>query len=724
MIVAAPIHQQPTGAQQASAGAANVGKMASVMDGLRKSGGVALGLLKEFVGPLALATGAAAGFVGVLVKAVVRSEVLERSLDRISKINYYAPSFAKLLGGMQAAKQRLAEMSKLAAKGPFAFDDLAQGNRQLEILSRGVLAGKRGMNLISDAAAAGGTSFKEMSGVVGSLYDDIANSRPIESGIRQLESLGVISRNTADQLLIMGKAGLSNSEMWKAVEKEISRTKGSSEALAKTIGGLQQKLESARAEQERGIGQMFETGQKSGLEAQIATVEFLTPLLRDMLAPLAGIFNAFQQWKKAIIETLAKNEALVGAIKAVTTTLLGLSAVLLAIGFAQTAKLIFQLSGYLFNLAAQSAGAVTGMSRFGMTMKILQTTLTSTAFWMSAVALGASVIAGAMMDAAGNVSFLKDKQKQLKDQIEETSKALRDQINATKTQADRSTNVSKAQENVIALEKKIAEAKAEAAAQEKASQTQGRKIGEFWNKTLFGEKTGTQQADENVAALEAQRADALKQTQEAMNAPTNAGVESLMGEDYQKEKAASAKKIAEMNAEFERLSTIKAGSAPAQAKTIEDQQAKIASEVAAAAARFSSENLEKKFNIRQASSAASVRSMREIARQTGDPALRDKANAEEDKAYQERRKKELINQGFEGPMAAKMAERDTLLNAAERQREQQGRPQVSSSVAAGLGGSSLAVDVGKQQLDRLKSIEEELKKMNADDGESKWKQPN
>ena len=289
--MALPIHQQGTGAQQAAAGAQNAGKMSAVLAGAQRSGGALLGVLKDFVGPFALATGAASGFLGIMVKAVVRSEVLQRSLERIAKINYYAPSFAKLLGGLDAAKRRLAEINAQATKGPFAFDDMAQGNRRLEILTRGLLSGRKGMDLMGDAAAAGGTSLTEMASIVGTLYDDIANSRPIDAGARQLEALGVISKDTSDRLLLMRASGMSNAQMWGAVEKEIGRTKGSMAALAGEVGGLQQKLENVRAEQERGIGQMFESGQKSGLEARIAMIESMTPVMQSALAPVAALYN-------------------------------------------------------------------------------------------------------------------------------------------------------------------------------------------------------------------------------------------------------------------------------------------------------------------------------------------------------------------------------------------------------------------------------------------------
>lgn len=722
-----PLHQLPaTGAGQAEQNAKNAASMAKELNAAQQAGGAVRKILREMVSPLALATGAALGFVGVMVKAVTQSEALYRGLDRITRVNYYAPSFAKLLGGLDAAKRRLAEISALAAKGPFKFQDLADGNRRLEILTRGRLSGRKGNQLVGDAAAAGGTSFTEMASLMGTVYDDISNGREINFGVEQLRQLGVVSTDTANRLLLLRQSGISNAKMWAAVEEEVARSKGSMKSLAQEIAGLQERLNSTRENQDLSVGQMFEEGQKKGLEARIQMVESMTPVIQSALAPLALLHNAWNSLMLGMSKALDLIPGLRGAISTLVSTLVALAGALIAISLVQTIALVGVLTKSMFGwaVANQAAAGATGI--LARAVAGLRGALFALASPLGIAMLALAGIAGAMMNSANNSNIFSSKQRELRRELAETSKALQEQISGTKTQADRATNTSSAQKRVIALEEQIAEAKKEAKDQEKKWYNQGSIIGDYWNKTLFGTKSGEETSKENVEMLEKERERAMKDVMAAANAPTDSAVESLLGEDYAREKKASQEKISAFTKEFQTLAKRKAdlSSEGKDTEDIDRQMQEVADKTAAEAERFSVENLNRRFERRQVAGGHRVRLMREVSRRTGNTEWRDRADADEDSLFRERRIRDHTQMGFDEGTAKSMAEDEMLFQQLDRTRERTGVPQAASlaEIGGAAGFAGVVSDIPKQQLDRLVAIENKLAAMQGVLGEDKFKE--
>jgi hypothetical protein len=76
-------------------------------------------MLNEWVGPLAIAIMLSGAFLKGLTKILRESELVRRSLEAFARVEYYTPSFARMLGGMSQARTRLNDLARMAALGHY-----------------------------------------------------------------------------------------------------------------------------------------------------------------------------------------------------------------------------------------------------------------------------------------------------------------------------------------------------------------------------------------------------------------------------------------------------------------------------------------------------------------------------------------------------------------------------------------------------------------------------
>jgi len=720
------IHQQPgPGASAAQQASTQARAAANFMDIVRAKGGAALKILNDFAGPLALASGAALAFAGAMARGLRQTELVQRGLEKIAKIQLYTPEFAKMLGGLGQARRRLEEIWRSPARKVFAFDDLAQGNKKLEILTGGLLSGKRGMKEIGDAAAAGGTSFNEMASIVGVLYDDLANGRPIGAAVQQLRMLGVISTPVADKLETLAASGAGFAAVWGAVHTEIRKSNGSMKTMEATIAGLQAKLSAAKDEQAKTVGEQFAEGEKAGLDAQIRATEAMTPVLKSVAVILGTVWSWWQKCKLAVVEFAASLPGVKGGLVGVLTGFAALIFMLAAFSVATTIQGIIALTASLYAWAAASSVAAGATGVFARAVLALGGVLRlALGPWGALIGL-LSVVAGIMANAAIEAHTFGKAQEDLKKSVQETNQSLQDQVKQIQTQGEKSAAIGATGKEVVDAQDRLAQAEAEQ-----------RKAAADWNPLNDGG------ASDAVAERKKELEEARKTAAAAQNAPTDAAVESLMGDDYQAAKAQSevrqrqlaeeAKKLQEQRAAVEALDKARAGSGGvadgfaiksaqdrvnalgAGGKTaaqIAEEQRGVAQKQGAEANSFSKDNLDRLFNMQQAASQTRSGALREQFKATGDTDLRDQADKLDDEIFRKKRERDLLASGYSREDAQKQAGAENSLNQAIRERERAGTPQVSSLAAIGgsAGTAGLISEVPKQQLETLKAIDRKLK---------------
>lgn len=173
--------------------------------------------------------------------------------------------FSVLMGSMDKAKARMAELADFAAKTPFSMEDAVVASRQLHVFSNGALGATGSLKLIGDAAAAVGGDMKEVSFWVGRAYSMIKGGQPFGEAAMRLQEMGIITPEVRTKMEELQAAGASNAEVWAVLEARLGTFSGGMEQLAKSGNGLISTLNDNWTAAIRTFGQAFVDTSKDGI---------------------------------------------------------------------------------------------------------------------------------------------------------------------------------------------------------------------------------------------------------------------------------------------------------------------------------------------------------------------------------------------------------------------------------------------------------------------------
>jgi hypothetical protein len=211
-------------------------------------GRVASGFLAEGLGRLPGGLGnVAAGFAsggkqaGAMaagITAVVGAVASLRSgLASAANTQQLEVSFETLLGSIDAAKGRIAELKDFSARTPFELPAIARASKILETLTKGALATGEGLETVGNLAASTGEGFDALAIHVGRLYDGLNNGRPVGESLLRLQELGIVSAATRSQIELLQKEGKKGEEVWGVAANSFGRFAGEMEKQSKTLKG-------------------------------------------------------------------------------------------------------------------------------------------------------------------------------------------------------------------------------------------------------------------------------------------------------------------------------------------------------------------------------------------------------------------------------------------------------------------------------------------------------
>lgn len=222
-----------------------------------------------------------AGGIGAVTKAI----------NNAAEFEQIETSFITLLGSVEAAQQRIDELSKFAAATPFEMPEIARASRTLETLTRGALATGKGLELVGDVASAVNRPFDEVATTIGRLYDGLQSGRPVGEAMMRLQELGVISGDTRNELEALQKSGADSAQVWAVAEKALGRFSGNMERQSKTWNGLLSTLNDNVNLAFAAVGAPVIDALKPALEALIGFSEQLAPQAEAFGQRLAHAIN-------------------------------------------------------------------------------------------------------------------------------------------------------------------------------------------------------------------------------------------------------------------------------------------------------------------------------------------------------------------------------------------------------------------------------------------------
>ena len=271
------------------------------------------------LGPLGLVAGASLAFLATTRLLVGQWKAV--GMAAAGSLERMTLQFRPLLGSLASAKARMAELSKFAVVTPFELPEIVEANKMLEVLTQGALSTAAGMTLVGNAASVAGTEFSDTARMVGRLYDGLMSGRPVGEATMRLQEMGVISGTVRNQLESMQAAGASGLEIWKVMEKQLSRNAGAMEEQSRSLEGLQSTWADTQRQMQGGFSSGFLEGEKAGVESSIAVMEAMSPAMAKLGAELGMYENAWAKFKLGVVKSVTSldgfGETVVGAGKAV-----------------------------------------------------------------------------------------------------------------------------------------------------------------------------------------------------------------------------------------------------------------------------------------------------------------------------------------------------------------------------------------------------------------------
>ena len=215
------------------------------------------------------------GWAGAIGGVMVAARAMRTALEKSFEMERYKTQFAVLLGSVDAAKQRMAELVKFAAETPFEMPEIAKASKQLEVLTGGVLGGAESLRLVGDAAAIAGQPISDVAMWVGRAYDAIKSGRPFGEAAMRLQEMGILSGVARAKIEELQTSGANTAEVWGVLRSALEKSSGGMVVLSQTGEGLVSTLRDNVSQAAAQVGDHFQDLAKDKIKTLIDWIGYL-----------------------------------------------------------------------------------------------------------------------------------------------------------------------------------------------------------------------------------------------------------------------------------------------------------------------------------------------------------------------------------------------------------------------------------------------------------------
>ena len=251
--------------------------------------------------------------------------------------------FKTLIGNIDEAKVHMQMLQGLGDTPPFSLEEFARASRELMKFSEGALGFKDSLELVGDAAAALGQPVEGLANLVGRAYALIRDGQPIQRAGMMLRNVGAVTPEVVAKLQDMEKAGASNIELWRELEKELGRFKGAMADTEQTADGLMGAIQAQWDDAVRSFGEAFLDAAKGGMSTLLehmkrlnedgtieewaaetedalnslcSSVKYVTGLFEGLWKLVKGTIGVAMAFGAGADDAYANGEGFIGQIKA------------------------------------------------------------------------------------------------------------------------------------------------------------------------------------------------------------------------------------------------------------------------------------------------------------------------------------------------------------------------------------------------------------------------
>lgn len=263
----------------------------------------------------ALARAGLAGFAGLLIgaralaggirKAVDESAALQVAMERLATTKILGKQFEVFLGGVDAAKKRVAELYEFVANSKFNFTEAANASRTLTIMSNGALGSGQHLKMLGKISSATGVQIEDLAGTVAELNKQVRNKEDIDGSLQALQRMGVISEATAKRLEHLSQTGAPPADVWTEVNAAIEHTSTSVGDTEKTVGELEETAAKAKDTMMAAFAVDFVAAHRREVELTGQAYQNMTPAMASVGKLLAVLTAPAETLKTQLKEVTA-----------------------------------------------------------------------------------------------------------------------------------------------------------------------------------------------------------------------------------------------------------------------------------------------------------------------------------------------------------------------------------------------------------------------------------
>lgn len=442
--------------------------------------------------------------VGDAIANIVRQTgSLEAALRRLSAIQMSERALAPFVGGIGAAKTRVAELLALSSRGPFKFEDLAAANQQLEVFTRGAYSSAEATRAVGMAAIATGNQIGDVATAVGDVYANLREGAPIQGSTERLRQMGIISQQVADDLVQMSQSGSTAAEVFNRLTGEVGKSAATMQEMGDTIEGVNAEYTKASDALKEKFGAPWTANEIQNTKNMTAAMQALAPTVGRISEGWAKLFGGFATVRTETIRVASSSkflrdslERLVTVFNSVITAATAVATVVLPLLIPKMFSLIDGLLG------AQRAAGLLGIGLKGI----------AAGGAVGLAVTGAVMLVGAIIN---EVHAYREANREIARQDEafrKSNSAIKEQIAMAKTLAEHQEGVAAAMNQVISTHQELI------VAQKKSADSQRGFINRLFDPSIAGRIQDIKEAWEKVfgSATIEHAAERAKRAQETL----------------------------------------------------------------------------------------------------------------------------------------------------------------------------------------------------------------
>lgn len=242
------------------------------------------------------------------IRTIVRDTgSLDAALRRLSQIQTLRSLFAPLVGGVNAAKTKVAELQNFAASKKLNLGDAAEAARQLQVVTKGGFSGVQALEKVADAAEATGNSMVGVANAAGDLHAELESGASISGTVEQLRQMGVVTQDEADKLDILQESGASASTVFDAFNKSLDKFSGGAKQAADNIDHVNAAYEAASANLQVKFGSAFVESDVQNTKNYTDAMLAVAPAVERVSSLFSILSGGFSNVKSGIVKAAAEN---------------------------------------------------------------------------------------------------------------------------------------------------------------------------------------------------------------------------------------------------------------------------------------------------------------------------------------------------------------------------------------------------------------------------------